>query len=376
MITFQHVEDYVQFIAGTRDLNNRTTSYWMAQSPVSLARYDKSVVSSFAEQIERSVAFTDRQSQLAQRLVEKYRRQLHKLGVVVNDDINSIPFRYTIRQVDRTRRAYIKEDTLVLQFPYNTEMINMIKEYAKTSPGTIAYSHDNKYWTVALTEGCVNWAVAFAKAFEFDVADNVASIFDKIIQAEDVEYKIELCRLDGQLTITNATDSLLEYIDKHVGGLCEENLNKLLDMASELGYSIGDDLLADAEYSQFLSAKSIQVIPNEGELEKIVGYAKAYNKFPIVSYSPNNLGAHDIVNLNELFSADEILHLNTLHKSQDVATDSTRLIHMGTKAAKEYAGEVPMLICYGNISFGSVNSLLFQRASKIFFYCNPILKVN
>ena len=376
MIAFQHIEDYVQFIAGTRDINNRTTSFWMAQPPISLARYDKSVVSSFAEQIERSVAFTDRQSELAKRLVSKYKKQLARLNVSMPDDVETIPFRYGIRQVDRTRRMYIKDDKLVLLFPYNTEMINMIKEYAKNSPGDIHYVHEDKQWSVALTEGCVNWAVAFGKAFQFEIPEDVEELANKIIQSEAVAYAIQLCRINGQLTITNATDSLIEYIDTHLGGVNEENLDQLMSMAGELGYDISEELLANNEFAEFLQTKAVQVIPSDTGLKRIVDYATRYNKFPIISFAPSSLGAEHLEKLSGLFNEDEVVHLNTLRTPKAPPTERTRLIHMGTKSAKAFLGTAPIVICYGNMSFGSVNALLVQRAGKVFYYCNPIIKAD
>tara|TARA_R110000796_G_scaffold45937_6_gene111107 strand:+ start:3539 stop:4669 length:1131 start_codon:yes stop_codon:yes gene_type:complete len=374
MITFSYVEEYVQFIAGTRDKDNNTSSTWLSQPAISLARYDKSVIRSFAEQIEKIIAFTDRQSQLAYKLVDKYRKQLYKLGVAMPDEVTMVPFKFSIRQVDRTRRLYLDNDRLVMQFPFNTELINLIKEFAKESTGSITYSGDNKNWTVALTEGCVNWAVAFGKAFEFEIPDDVDTLFNKILENEQTPYKIELCRKHGELTITNAADSLLEYIAEHIGDIVDDNLDKLLDMSAMLGYTISSDLLVNAKSADLLTGKNVQIIPGDGNISKIAEYARAYNKFPIISYTPNLLGKNDSDQLSSLFAQDEVVDLNTLRKNSDIITENTKLIHMGTKAAKAYTGAAPIVICYGNMSFGSVNSLLLQRASKVFYYCNPILK--
>ena len=374
MVRFSYIEDYIQFIAGTRDVNNKTSLTWLSTAAVSLARYDKNVINSFAEQIEQQTGFTDRQSLLAIKLVEKYRRQMAKLSVALPDDIASVPFRFGIRQVDRTRRLYIKGEVLVLQFPYNAELINTIKEYAKESQGSVSYVSDAKYWSVAATEGCVNWAVAFAKAFDFKIDDDVMAMFNLILEAEAVPYAIELCRLDGALTITNAASSLLDYINKHIGDITEQNLNRLIDMASVLGYTVSPEIMMQAKSAKFLHKRNVQIKPAPGALSDIVEYARTYNKFPIISYSPSGLDAGAATELESYFDPDEVLHLNTIRGySVDDITDNHKLIHMRTKAAKLYAGRSPLVICYGNMNFGLVNSLVLQQAERVVYYCNPII---
>ena len=367
MVKFQYIEDYIQFIAGTRDINNKTTTSWLASLVISLARYDKSVVASFAEQIEQSVAFTDRQAELAKRLVDKYRKQMHKLGVDC-EGVDSIPFKFGLRQVDRSQRLYIDSGFVKANFPYKVELIEMIREFAKKSEGSVVFDREQKEWKFAMTESCINWAVAFGKAFGFKISDDVLELFDKIVKSESAAYAIELIRTGDSFEITNAPTALLNYIEQN-GGLGLDNSQYLLSMAAQLGYSISLDLLAEAKCATFLQSNKVHVSSQTSRLSEIVEYAKTYNKFPILSYNSANLGkASDEEELNSHFNEDEICYISTLKKHAGSVTDKTKLVHIGSQGIKYWTSPIPLLISYSNMSFGSLNSLMLHEAHKVCYY--------
>ena len=366
MVKFQYIEDYIQFIAGTRDINNKVTTSWLSSPVVSLARYDKSVVASFAEQIERSVGFTDRQSELAKRLVDKYRKQMHKLGVDCQD-VDTIPFKMQIRVVDRTRRLSLKNDLLCMSFPYEIEKIQTIREFSKTSEGAVRFDHEQKYWSFALTESCINWAHAFAKAFDFEIEPAVADLFNKIVIAESQPYAIELVKTDKGFEITNAAKSLIEYVNQN-GGFGNDNELWLLSMGAQLGYEISFDLLATAKCPTFLQSNRVHVSSQTQKLSDIVEYAKVYNKFPILSYNSANLGNVYEEELNAQFAEDEICYISTLKKHGGSLTEKTKLIHIGSQGIKYWDRPIPLLISYNNMSFGSLNSIMLHSAHKVCYY--------
>lgn len=366
MINFSNIEEYIQFIAGCRDINNKTTTTWLAVSPISLARYDKSIVQSFADQIELSTGFTDRQGDLAKKLVSKYRKQLSKLGVACSEDIDSIPFKFPLRVVDRTRRAFLKDEKLILQFPFDAELIKQVKEFAKSSDGSITFDNTNKQWQVALTESCVNWAHAFAQAMHFEITPEISDLANLIISAEQIPYAIELVELDDRFDITNAPASMLDYIQNN-GGFGLDNRLKLLEMSAYLGYTISKEILSQSTASNFLVDKNVHVSTETESIVSIVEYAKYYNQFPIVSFNPSNLGSVFEQELNEQFNENEIAYLNKQGKG--AITPDTKLVHATSQAiVKQWDTEIPLLICYSNLAFGSTNSILLQNSRKVCYY--------
>jgi hypothetical protein len=57
-----------------------------------------------------------------------------------------------------------------------------------------------------------------------------------------VPYAIELQFNDGDLTIANASATLINYVNEHCGGFSADNLPRLIDMSSVLGYTVSDDI--------------------------------------------------------------------------------------------------------------------------------------
>ena len=240
MVTFEYVEDYIEFIGGCRSIDNK--KLWLfdqTPSPLKLARYDVNIISSLAGQTaDLSRPYTDKQAELALKLVKKYRKQLSHLPtpVSVPDDLNE--YRYPIRAVDRTKRAYIKDDQLVVQFPYDTELITKIKAQIRDGYGAGEFEYDSKLWYLSITESTINWIASIAEQHTVELDDNIKQLYQTIVECEKVEYEIKLVDTGTGYDIINASDSLKEYITNKLGGFGYDNLIALADNASVLGYDV------------------------------------------------------------------------------------------------------------------------------------------
>ena len=117
MKTFAYIEDYMEVIAGERNPVTGSLYGLFASTPpiVSLARYDVNIVNSMAAATMDGRALTDKQADLAVKIVLKYRKQLEKLGIDVAP-AEYPQFRLGIRTIDRRRLLYVKDDHIVLQF--------------------------------------------------------------------------------------------------------------------------------------------------------------------------------------------------------------------------------------------------------------------
>src|SRR5574343_2086078 len=123
------VEDLIRITGRYCDPKTlKSKSIWDQKEPlISLARYDVEVVDSFCNQVQ---AYTDRQAGLAKLIVEKYRRQLSKHGVVVPDEL---VFRGPLRKINRDSRAWADDTGVYLQFPFVRHQIDMVRETQRTS---------------------------------------------------------------------------------------------------------------------------------------------------------------------------------------------------------------------------------------------------
>ena len=305
--TFQFVEDYIEFIAGHRNINGKKLSFFeILPCPINLARYDVSIISSLASQTsDMNNPLTDKQSQLAIKLVDKYRRQLSNLtpSVVVPEKLDK--FRLGVRTVDRTKSVFIENNQFILKFPYDTKLIDMVKKQSKVGEGSMSFDSDRKVWKLGMTEHMLNWIMAVCPANNFLIEESIRSLYQKMLAIEEHHYDICLTLKEGNMVITNAPDSLLEFIEQH-GGLNYNNLLNLIDVSSVLGYTVDETLLEhlkNFDYGlnlDFVINRKTICNKEKITLDQILDYAKKVNRLPIHVYETGlpKKNTDDIVYLN------------------------------------------------------------------------------
>jgi hypothetical protein len=309
MIKFNFVEDYVEYIAGLRDDLGQALNFFQRQQPrINLARYDVNIVDSLAYQTaDNNVPYTDKQAELAVKIVVKYRKQLANLSkpVIVPED--NFIFRLGIRQVDRSKKIFLDKGNLIIKFPFDHKIIESIKSVNKTIMGSAAFDRDNRLWRYGLTEQTITFATSLSQIHNFEVSSEVLTLNEKILSIENGEpYRIELKLDDSKLTLQNAATDLLEYIEMNCGGLQLDNLLKLVDISSVLGYTIHSsvkdwlDQNVDQGISKYMLERKIEVAKSETVIDDILNYARLTNRTPIHMYDTGlpKKDSYDIVYLN------------------------------------------------------------------------------
>jgi len=374
MKIYKHIEDYIEVIAGVRDpVTNHVSLPFLTSSPISLARYDVNIVSSFAEQTYDRIAFTDKQAELAVKIVLKYERQLAKLGVDVAP-ANTPEFRIPIRQIDRTSRIWRDGDSILARFPYIEAQVAAFKEAAKESQGTIKWERDMKAWRLALTEYNVNWVFAFATKNEYEIDPAVTELMNLIVTCEQTPYKIELTIQDEQLEITNAAPELIKYIEEQLGGFAIDNLYTLIDHADILGYAIDDDIETAAiaatspRIFNLMKNKDSKIGTNDVERNfiDVVKYAEQTNRWPIHIYEPNL--SDFLLGLAREYLGDAVISI-TGQESPDVS--QARVVHF-TKYQSRWQHRIPLLISSAGMLYGGEKQLLIDRSEKIVYFAHEV----
>lgn len=299
MATFKNVEDYIEFIGGYR--NAEGLLIYKGSAPIKLARYDVDIVNSFCLQLMQHRPLTEKQSQLALRIALKYKKQMSKMTppVYIDDDLNS--FRLGIRAVDKTKSITIVDDEIVIKFPYDQKLIDIVKKYSREGCGTMRFNADKKQWHCAITEHHVNWLMTIAAAHDFKVDPVITDLFEKIIAVEAQPFNIQLVKQGDELTIINAADSLLNYVSAQVGALTMENLPLLVDYGPVLGYKVDESLKKEIDKSigydlvtrklwfkrtATLSKIEFGLEANEDSiLQAILHYARKVNRLPVYVYN-------------------------------------------------------------------------------------------
>jgi hypothetical protein len=384
MITFTFIEDYLEVLAGFREISkagcspSQSIALFATAGPISLARYDVSIIHSMAESTILGKALTDRQSELAVRLVSKYQKQFAKLKVDVAPSVQNPAFRFPVRLVDRSKSAFIKDNQIIIKFPYNKELVQIFSNTAKESKGRFTFDFDVKEWHLAITESNVNW-VSNLVNHGFTIDNEISALMQLILDCEKQEYKIELTKVnDKTFTITNAEPNLIQSVEDTIGKFEYSNLVKLVDFGAYGGYTISCPIQEElaATHSpltlEFLLNKNCHFMRNALDsdgldlINPLLEYANLTNRWPIYVFEPES-GDYLRRTLNKVFKDDEIYELiDTKIKGQlDFSKFKCVYFKKLKQAQKMLSVKIPILVSTSAIENRQIWVL---HAEKVIYY--------
>lgn len=370
MKQFTYVEDYLELIGGYRDIVTGLISpmSFCFMPIISLARYDVQVLDSMSQSTVQSKALTERQGELAIKIIVKYKKQLAQKLIDVTPIEEAPKFRVTPRKMDYRKSLTIKNDTLIAKFPYETKIIELIRGFKKESQGRCEFDTGNKVWEFAMTESNLNWIHTIAQSNGFEVDQEVKILIQKMADCEATDFAIELTLDENGLDITNCPLGLREYIDEKMGGFGLDNLEKLADHAGELGYTISPALAAALEIqynklfvklAQTREAKFQSVTLDK--FKQVLDYAIKVGRKPIVVYEPD----HSAKLFNMLRECYPESHIQVATTAAVTVDDDVDFVHTTkTLRALDY---IPFLVSTAGMIYGSDKQLMFQRAGKIVY---------
>jgi len=378
MKTFQYAEEYLQIISGIRDLVTGKMVYNTTPF-IKLARYDVDVLTNISLVTTGSGALTERQADLAIKIILKYQRQLAAKGVDVSPMLTP-KWQVTPRKMDYSRKIYIDNDTIIVKFPYEKPLIDALKKFIRDSQGTAHWDRDLRVWKFALTEYNINWIHEWASINSFEIDPAIYKIIKSIAEVEQAGYAIEL-KYDGEtVAITNAAPSLTEYITTNICEVTPDNLIKLVDISSVFGYTINKDI-ADALVTEYgprfynlLSNRELRLASmyemTIDNFQSIIDYADQLQRWPVVIYEPDlHNRMLDMINCkrpNECFSAGQ----RNLTWYESSIIKEHRYIHITTPT--RYFEKIPLLISSAGIIFGGDKEEMLRRAEKVVYCTNEV----
>lgn len=373
MITFKTVEDYIEVIAGERDaITGKLVGGWANDPIISLARYDVEVIRKMSEQCMNNIAMTQRQAQLATKIILNYKRQLGNKNVDVSPVENPV-YRNPLREIDYSCKLFISDDSLCLKFPYNPKIIEGIRSFSKESQGRCRWVPESKWWSIALTEYNLNWIATFAEINNFEIDHEVKELVRKVAEAEQTGFKIELTITDQTLELTNAPDTLQEYVNKHLGEVTLDNLIRLVDYSSILGYTVDENIEAAlaVEYGfrfvHLATNRELKLDPSSmfsgDNFNSVIDYAIECDRLPVYVYEPD-LSGKLLARVLERFDHEQIV-LAKNDSYVDQLSDKTMVVH----TIKPIKGQrIPLLISSAGMIYGGDKECMVQAAEKI-VYC-------
>ena len=381
MKRFPSVEDYIEVINGDRNPDTGRIYDLFSSTPpiVSLARYDVQILSSMSQTTQSGRSLTDKQADLAVKLVLKYRRQLEKLDIDVSPVEHPV-YRLGIRQIDRRRLLYIENDGIVLKFPYDTTLINDLRDLSKISQGRWRFDAANRAWSLAITETNVVAANGFAQNHQFEIAPEFARYIEAVEACESEPYEIKLVRTRDGLSITNAARTLVEAID-NLCGFDISNLDLLVDRAPVYGYTVDESLQIDitlkhnARICNLMQAQETKFAPNSDALvfEDVIKYAEITGRYPVYVYEPDMSGKLLDSFVRKYFDEAVVHQVQTLKKPQ--ATVNKRVIYFN-KFSASWNQPIPLLISGQGMMHGGEKSMLIQEAEKVVYFATEVYNIH
>ena len=376
MITYTTVEDYLEVIAGLKDpvtlKKSATQSFFGEFDPiVSLARYDTDVLNSMSTAANEGRALTEKQGELAVKIVAKYKRQLAAKGIDVAPVEENAQWRIALRKMDYTRRLSVIGDEIVLNFPYSTELIDELRTFRRDSQGSGEWDKDNKQWRFALTEFNLVWLSTWAETRQFEFNDEARRLNKLITDCEANAYAIELQLTDTGCDIANCPEALRDYINSNLGGFELENLMRLVDNSALLGYTVSTEIAdlvvagTTPRFYNLATSREVKLDPTTvaDDLASVLDYADRAERWPVVVYEPD-LSGKLLKRLTELRGQNDIAHILS-KKDIKSGIPTSKYIH----TIIPVSFDIPLLISSAGMIYGGDKSLMVQQAEKI-VYCS------
>jgi len=378
MRKFPHVEDYLEIINGDKDpaTNQYYGIFGRIDPVISLARYDVRVINSMATGVRSGIALTDRQAELACKLILKYQRQLANLGIDVGP-VESPQYRMQLRSIDRRRLMWIEQDHIVLQFSFEPKIVDLVRDLCKESKGSWRFENDNKkQWHIALTEPNFITVLQLARENNFEIDAGTLEIEQKIQQVQP--YRIELDMVDEKLSLVNAPDSLLEFVQEKAGDITTDNLIKIVDLAAICYFDISPTV-EDLFISKYKSTRLYNLLRHnhtrynpdiEKEvLDQLFVYAEVSNRFPIHVYEPDLSNRLRDKFVLSYFNEEDVLFAPRNNEPIDIT--GKKVVYF-TKYRSHWPQDIPLLVTSAGMMHGAEKTLLLQRAEKVVFFAAEV----
>ena len=378
MRKFPHVEDYLEIINGDKDpaTNQYYGIFGRIDPVISLARYDVRVINSMATGVRGGQALTDRQAELACKLILKYRRQLAGLGIDVSP-VESPQYRMQLRSIDRRRLMWIEQDHMILQFSFEPKIVDLVRDLCKESKGSWRFENDNKkQWHIALTEPNFVTVLQLARENNFEIDAKTLEIEQKIQQVQP--YRIELDMVDEKLSLVNAPDSLLQFVQEKAGDITTDNLIKIVDLANVCHFAISP-AVEELFISRYKSTRLYNLLrhnhtrynPDKEKevLDQLLGYAEVSNRFPIHVYEPDLSDRLRDKFVLSYFNEEDVLFAP--RNNEPIDTTGKKVVYF-TKYRSHWPQDIPLLVTSAGMMHGAEKTLLLQRAEKVVFFAAEV----
>ncbi len=211
-----------------------------AYSQVRVSDYDKKIADSLGWQCVDNKAFTQKQSEIAIRLLKKYKKQFLALGKTEIEGILETPvFRNSIRVIDLSTSVIFdkKELKFKIKFPFNQELVTKLRQFGSKSHLAKPYwDADNKSWNLDSNEISLDFIASELVPLKFEISEEIVKFLE---ESQKIKENFE----DYMPMLVKGHDS---YYFKNVKtNFSSQNLLDALTESVQLGVPVYDDQISE-----------------------------------------------------------------------------------------------------------------------------------
>ena len=225
-----HIEDLIQFATGSGP--------WLFKHESYITGHDSTILASLADQIiYNSNHLTEKQGNLAVRLLGKYRTELRSSVPTIDDDLDNPKWKYPFRVLPKAKSLTIENNRIYVEFPFETDIVEVFRkrnsEVHDLHKGV--WDVEIKKWSFGFTETNIEWlgSVLINRGFQLDPK------FVELLRATTEVFN----DIENHLPMLVETDNGfgLKNTHKNIPQPQTTNLVEALFWAREYGITVWDD---------------------------------------------------------------------------------------------------------------------------------------
>lgn len=282
------VEDTLEILSGqvARKVNIRIDSK------------DKNIIVSLGRQVQKGLALTDRQLELALSKITKYRVGLETNMINVSDIIANPVLRFPLRTIDREQRIYFytvqetNQQRIGVKFTFSKNLDNIWQTLTDKLTGGVEY--DSSVKSVVATELNLYYIVHAFKDHNFEVDSEIWEIYEKLEEIlKNRQSVLPLVLVEnGNYSFKNLSQACSAAINESCLTITDENVVEsivtlkkygIFEKSQEIVEKIQNSNASDVSKKIALSpATRFRLLPEKFSFDDTVSIIKNLSQLPVL----------------------------------------------------------------------------------------------
>jgi hypothetical protein len=354
----------------------------LAFASAKINSYDQQLVNSFADQVGRGSGFTEKQGNLALKILKRHSGILSTLYLAdITNFITNPTYKYPIRRLNNTRKiSIIKKDpfgsVIKVEFPYSDDYVNKIRA-KKNELGHAVWDKEEKSWIFSLCEANLVFLTEFIKDEKFQCDEQFEKYQNQLEEIiKNMEQYVPMLVLDektpkftnvsGYIPVLETNDILTAIFEARKNGIFtwDETISNFLE-SDNVPEVVRNFLKTDPGEKFHVEPKntpmqeldwvikylgpSIFVIPGGSELEKL---EQSYNFLKSVGIDNDQMSVMFRLPSDTHKKFNDFVKTNSLNSP---ITEKTKIVFISSKLPKPLLKSKVHFNSIVNLGFGGVH---------------------